>query len=72
MPSINSNTSALYAVNASRKTDRDMETSMQRLSTGLRITNAGDVSISLSVFLEAFTAYNALVLELIDGIFNSP
>ena len=42
MPSINSNTSALYAVNASRKTDRDMETSMQRLSTGLRITNAGD------------------------------
>jgi hypothetical protein len=31
-----------------------------------------DVSISLSVFLEAFTAYNALVLELIDGIFNSP
>jgi len=42
MPSINSNTSALYAVNASRKTDRDMETSMQRLYTGLRITNAGD------------------------------
>ena len=42
MPSINSNTSALYAVNASRKTDRDMDTSMQRLSTGLRITNAGD------------------------------
>lgn len=42
MPSINSNTSALYSVNASRKTDRDMDTSMQRLSTGLRITNAGD------------------------------
>ena len=42
MPSINSNTSALYSVNAARKTDRDMETSMQRLSTGLRITNAGD------------------------------
>jgi len=42
MPSINSNTSALYAVNASRKTDREMDTSMQRLSTGLRITNAGD------------------------------
>jgi flagellin len=42
MPSINSNTSALYAVNASRKTDRDMDTSMQRLSTGMRITNAGD------------------------------
>jgi hypothetical protein len=27
-----------------------------------------EVSISLSVFLDAFTAYNALVLELIDGI----
>ncbi len=42
MPSINSNTSALYSVNSARKTDRDMETSMQRLSTGNRITNAGD------------------------------
>ena len=42
MPSINSNTSALFSVNAARKTDRDMETSMQRLSTGNRITNAGD------------------------------
>ncbi len=42
MPSINSNTSALYSVNAARKTDREMETSMQRLSTGNRITNAGD------------------------------
>ena len=42
MPSINSNTSALYSVNAARKTDRDMEVSMQRLSTGNRITNAGD------------------------------
>ena len=42
MPSINSNTSALYSVNAARKTDRDMETSMQRLSSGNRITNAGD------------------------------
>ena len=42
MPSINSNTSALYSVNSARKNDRDMETSMQRLSTGNRITNAGD------------------------------
>ena len=42
MPSINSNTSALYSVNAARKTDRDMESAMQRLSSGNRITNAGD------------------------------
>ena len=42
MPSINSNTSALFSVNAARKTDREMDTSMQRLSTGNRITNAGD------------------------------
>ena len=42
MPSINSNTNALYSINASRKTDRDMEDSMQRLSSGNRISNAGD------------------------------
>jgi flagellin len=42
MPSINSNTSALYSVNAARKTDRDMESAMQRLSTGNRISNSGD------------------------------
>ena len=42
MPSINSNTGAMFSVNASRKTDQDMATSMKRLSTGERITNAGD------------------------------
>ena len=42
MPSINSNTSAIYSINAARQTDRDMDKSMQRLSTGERITNAGD------------------------------
>ena len=41
MPSINSNTGALFSV-ASNKTERDMSTSMKRLSTGDRITNAGD------------------------------
>ena len=42
MPSINSNTGALFSVNASNNTERDMSTSMKRLSTGDRITNAGD------------------------------
>jgi flagellin len=42
MPSINSNTGALFSVDAARKTDRDMSTAMKRLSTGDRITNAGD------------------------------
>ena len=42
MPSINSNTGAIYSVNASREADREMSTSMKRLSTGDRITNAGD------------------------------
>ena len=42
MPSINSNTGALFSVNASRENDRDMSTAMKRLSTGDRITNAGD------------------------------
>ncbi len=42
MPSINSNTDAMYSVNAARKTDREMATAMKRLSSGNRITNAGD------------------------------
>ena len=42
MPSINSNTGAMFSVNAARKTDQDMSTAMKRLSTGDRITNAGD------------------------------
>ena len=42
MPSINSNTGAMYSVNATQKNDREMTTSMKRLSTGERITNAGD------------------------------
>ena len=42
MPSINSNTGAMFSVNAARKTDQDMTTAMKRLSTGDRITNAGD------------------------------
>ena len=42
MPSINSNTGALFSVNANNKAEREMSTSMKRLSTGDRITNAGD------------------------------
>ena len=42
MPSINSNTGAMYSVNATQKSEREMTTSMKRLSTGERITNAGD------------------------------
>ncbi len=42
MPSINSNTGAIYSVNAVRDADREMSTSMKRLSSGDRITNAGD------------------------------
>ena len=42
MPSINSNTGALFSVNANNKAEREMAVSMKRLSTGDRITNAGD------------------------------
>ena len=31
MPSINSNTGALFSVDAARKTDREMSTAMKRL-----------------------------------------
>ena len=49
MPSINSNTGALFSVNAARKTDQDMSTAMKRLSTGDRITNAGDDSAGAAI-----------------------
>ena len=37
MPSINSNTGAIYSVNASREADREMSTAMKRLSSGIEL-----------------------------------
>ena len=54
MPSINSNTGAMFSVNASRKTDQDMATSMKRLATGERITNAGDDQLVQQFLTECY------------------
>lgn len=42
MPTVNSNIAAKYALNNLNKTDRDLTTAMERLSSGKRINHAGD------------------------------
>ena len=49
MSVINTNTSANIAALAIRKNDRDMETAMTRLSTGLRINSAKDDAAGLAI-----------------------
>ena len=42
MPTVNSNIAAKYALNNLNKTDRELTSSMERLSSGKRINHAGD------------------------------
>ena len=42
MPTVNSNTAAQFALNKLNGTERDMQTAMERLSSGKRINHAGD------------------------------
>ncbi len=42
MPTVNSNIAAKYALNNLNKTDRDLTSAMERLSSGKRINHAGD------------------------------
>ena len=42
MPTVNSNTAAMFALNKMTATEREMTTSMERLSSGKRINHAGD------------------------------
>jgi len=46
---INSNMSAIIATNAIIRNDRDQETAMERLSTGLRINSASDDAAGLAI-----------------------
>jgi flagellin len=46
---INSNMSAIIATNSIIRNDRDQETAMERLSTGLRINSAGDDAAGLAI-----------------------
>ena len=42
MPTVNSNTAAMFALNKMNASERDMTTAMERLSSGKRINHAGD------------------------------
>ncbi|MDC1356771.1 flagellin [Pseudomonadota bacterium] len=42
MPTVNSNTAAMFALNKMNATEREMTTAMERLSSGKRINHAGD------------------------------
>ena len=42
MPTVNSNTAAMFALNKLNVTEREMNTAMERLSSGKRINHAGD------------------------------
>ena len=49
MSVINSNMSAIIATNSITRNDRDQETAMERLSTGLRINSASDDAAGLAI-----------------------
>jgi flagellin len=49
MPAINTNVKALAAQSSMDRADRSLQTSMQRLSTGLRINNAKDDAAGLAI-----------------------
>jgi len=49
MPAINTNVKALAAQSSMNNVDRALQTSMQRLSTGLRINNAKDDAAGLAI-----------------------
>ena len=42
MPTVNSNSAAMFALNKMTVTERDMTQAMERLSSGKRINHAGD------------------------------
>ena len=42
MPTVNSNSAAMFALNKMTITERDMTQAMERLSSGKRINHAGD------------------------------
>ena len=63
MPSINSNTGALFSVNANNKAEREMAASMKRLSTGDRITNAGDDAAGAAISDRMLSQVKGLICQ---------
>jgi flagellin len=64
MPRINHNISAMITGNALRQVGREMQTSLERLSTGLRINRAADDAAGLSVSEQLTTQVNGLNMGL--------
>ena len=60
MPRINSNISAMITGNALNNADRAMQSSLEKLSTGLRINRAADDAAGLSVSQQLTTQVNGL------------
>ena len=64
MPRINHNISAMITGNALRQVGRDMQSSLEKLSTGLRINRAADDAAGLSVSEQLRTQVNGLNMGL--------
>ena len=52
MPTVNSNIAAKYALNNLNKTDRELTSAMERLSSGKRINHAGDDAAGAAISIE--------------------
>lgn len=71
MSKINTNVNALTATNAMTKNSRDMQLTMQRLSTGQRINSASDDAAGIAIVTNMssqITGLNAAIKNANDGI----
>lgn len=71
MSKINTNVNALTATNAMTKNSRDMQLTMQRLSTGQRINGASDDAAGIAIVTNMssqITGLNAAIKNANDGI----
>ena len=71
MSKINTNVNALTATNALTKNSRDMQLTMQRLSTGQRINGASDDAAGIAIVTNMssqITGLNAAIKNANDGI----
>jgi flagellin len=62
MPRINHNIAAMITANALRSTERDMQSSLEKLSTGLRINRAADDAAGLSISEQLTGQVNGLTV----------
>ena len=60
MPTVNSNIAAKYALNNLNKTDRELTSAMERLSSGKRINSARDDAAGIQVAIRMEAEINGL------------